>query len=287
MDQIEIRLCKTWDECLQCEELQKRIWEMPDYRDVVPANLLITAAKNGGIFVGAFDGGAMVGFAFGFLGSEAKSDGSARRLKHTSHMLGVVPDVRVKGLGAHLKWFQRQVALTQGLDLMTWTYDPLQAVNAHLNLARLGAIARRYYRNAYGDMTDALNAGVASDRFEVEWYLTSARVSEHEHGRATCEGYAEAQKIYRVEWDDDALPMIAKEEAPTGEAVLVEIPADYNALKAMNRALAVQWRERTRQTFERAFELGYVACDAIRKNDRDGRARAFYLLKKGVTGCES
>lgn len=267
---------------MQCEELQKRIWEMPDYRDVVPAHLLITAAKNGGIFVGAFDGGAMVGFAFGFLGSEVASDGSARRLKHTSHMLGVVPDVRVKGLGAHLKWFQRQVALAQGLDLMTWTYDPLQAVNAHLNLARLGARARRYYRDAYGDMTDALNAGVASDRFEVEWYLKSARVSEHELGHTTSENYADAQKIYRVEWDADALPTIAKEDALADEAVMVEIPADYNALKAMNRALAVEWRERTRQTFERAFELGYVACDALRKTDENGRARAFYLLKRGA-----
>src|SRR5437016_3068011 len=127
MSDLEIRLCKTWDECVQCEELQKSVWEMPDYRDVVPANLLITAIKNGGLLVGAFEGDAMLGFAFGFLGSETSPSGE-RHTKHTSHMLAVLPDARVKGLGARLKWFQRAAALKQGLDLMTWTYDPLQAV---------------------------------------------------------------------------------------------------------------------------------------------------------------
>ncbi|RIK19204.1 MAG: hypothetical protein DCC52_15315 [Chloroflexi bacterium] len=126
-----LRVCKTWDECVQCEEVQKQVWDMPDFRDVVPASFLITAAKNGGILIGAFHDEQMIGFAFGFLGSEGA--GATRRLKHTSHMLGVLPGVRVQGLGAQMKFLQREAALAQGLDLMTWTYDPLQAVNAQLN----------------------------------------------------------------------------------------------------------------------------------------------------------
>lgn len=279
MSEIQIRLCKTWEECLECEELQKRVWEMPDYRDVVPANLLITAIKNGGILVGAFDDDTLVGFAFGFLGSEGA--GASRRLKHTSHMLAVMPGARTKGLGAQMKWAQRAEALRQGLDLMTWTYDPLQAINAHLNLNRLGAIARRYYRNAYGEMTDALNVGVASDRFEVEWYLTSTRSVEREGAVSSTESVINAQAVYELMWDGANLPGILVEAPMRGERILVEIPSDYNAVKQKNRALGIEWRERTRGTFERAFASGYAATRLVRHTDADGHDRTSYLLEKG------
>lgn len=280
---IEIRLCKTWDECLQCEELQKNVWEMPDYRDAVPANFLITAIKNGGLLVGAFRGDEMVGFAFGFLGSEsdaARPDG--RHLKHTSHMLAVVPDARTKGLGAQLKWFQRDAALAQGLDLMTWTYDPLQAVNAHLNLTRLGAVARRYYRNAYGDMTDALNVGLASDRFEVEWWLDSARVRAAAPPTANAPQTAMGTKVYSIEWNSEGFPLITAEDPLVGDTLWVEIPAEINTIKAGNLALAIQWRERTRSTFERAFAAGYIATGLVAKSDTDGRTRVWYVLTMGL-----
>ncbi len=292
MSNIEIRLCKTWDECVQCEELQKAVWEMPDYRDVVPANLLITAIKNGGILVGAFDAQMMIGFAFGFLGSEqvgterlATEPGSVAnhiRLKHTSHMLAVLPDARVQGLGAQMKWLQRQEVLRQGLDLMTWTYDPLQAVNAALNLVRLGAIARRYHRNAYGDMTDALNIGVASDRFEVEWYLNSTRTRERTQKQSEFQIPNDARSVFEVEWNAQNLPQIVSVNAFEGETLLVEIPADYNTMKALNRPLAVEWRAATREIFERAFALGYIACDLHQVTRADGGRRVFYVLKKEV-----
>ena len=287
MSKIEIRLCKTWDECVQCEELQKAVWEMPDYRDVVPANLLITAIKNGGILVGAFDADKMIGFAFGFLGSErvATEPGSVAthiRLKHTSHMLAVLPNARAQGLGAQMKWLQRAEALRQGLDLMTWTYDPLQAVNAALNLVRLGAIARRYYRNAYGDMTDALNAGVASDRFEVEWYLNSARTRARAQEQSEFQVPDDARYVFAMEWEAQNLPHIVSVNAFEGETLLVEIPADYNAMKALNRPLAIEWRAATRKVFERAFGLGYIACDFHHATGANGGRRVFYVLKKQV-----
>jgi predicted GNAT superfamily acetyltransferase len=220
----------------------------------------------------------MIGFAFGFLGSEGT--GETRRLKHTSHMLAVVPDARFKGLGADIKWFQRIEALKQGLDLMTWTYDPLQALNAHLNLNRLGAIAQRYYRNAYGNMTDALNVGLASDRFEAEWHLKSPRVVGRLAGGSRSELPKAGTPVYRIEWDEMGLPVVV-EEAPFGDDVnLVEIPADINALKAKNLPLAIHWREQTRSTFERAFTQGYAASGLLKRTDEHGRTRAWYVLRR-------
>jgi predicted GNAT superfamily acetyltransferase len=251
---------------------------MPDYRDVVPANLLATAIKNGGILVGAFDGARMVGFAFGILGSEER--GTTRRLKHTSHMLAVLPENRAGGLGARLKWEQRAQARRQGLDLMTWTYDPLQALNAQLNLNRLGAIARRYYRNVYGEMTDALNAGVASDRFEVEWELSGARAVSCHAGTATAPDPGAAPAIYKVNRGVNDLPAIVAEAELTAATILVEIPSDYNALKARDLGLAREWRERTRSTFERAFALGFVATGVTNRTDAGGHSRVFYILER-------
>lgn len=285
MDAIEIRLCKTWDECVQCEELQREIWEMPDYRDVVPANLLITALKNGGLLVGAFQNGVMIGFAFGFLGNEraATDCGSiSARLKHTSHMLGVLPNLRVHGLGAQMKWFQRAEAIKQGLDLMTWTYDPLQAVNAHLNFTRLGVIARRYIENAYGDMTDALNVGIASDRFEVEWPLTSARVARRQFAADAGSSPSKLPRIFELKWNQLGLPEIVGENELNAPQVLVEIPAALQEIKQRDRALAIAWRMQTRSVFTRAFAARYAAVDFLRETDDLGRARAFYVLEKSL-----
>lgn len=273
-----LRVCKTWDECVQCEEVQKQVWDMPDFRDVVPASFLITAAKNGGILIGAFHDEQMIGFAFGFLGSEGA--GATRRLKHTSHMLGVLPGVRVQGLGAQMKFLQREAALAQGLDLMTWTYDPLQAVNAQLNLHRLGALARRYIRNAYGDMTDALNAGLASDRFEIEWLLTQPRVSARAAGELPTETYENANDLYEIEWTAAGLARVRREAPLHADTLRVEIPAELYRVKTLDLTLANEWRARTRATFERAFAAGYAAIDFVRTTDAVGRARAYYILRR-------
>lgn len=277
MQNFSIRLCKSWDECVECEELQKLVWEMQDYRDAVPANLLITAIKNGGLLVGAFEETRMVGFAFGFLGYDY--DGGAPRLKHTSHMLGVLPEMRVYGLGAELKWFQRAEALAQGLDLMTWTYDPLQSVNAYLNLTRLGAIARRYYRDAYGEMTDALNIGLASDRFQVEWHLRNERVKRLRAAGNPHVPLSDAPSVYRIEWTALGFPVIVDENPLRGEILRVEIPSDITVLKRDALPLAIQWRERTRSTFERAFASGYIATRVDRETRADGRQRVWYILE--------
>ncbi len=276
--QIEIRPAHTWADFLQCEELQRQVWQLLDDREVVPAHLLITAHKNGGLLLGAFDKAKMIGFVFGFLGAEGTD--VARRLKHCSHMLAVLPRYRAQGVGAELKKRQREYLLAQGLELATWTYDPLQAVNATLNLARLGALARRYIRDAYGEMLDGLNAGVASDRFEVEWWLSDARVREYLAGNRTSTAQLDAPVVYRIAFDENDLPYVEAEMAYESHICRVEIPADFAALKARDLPLARKWREWTRATFESAFRQGYAAIDAINWTDGAKKRHFAYILQK-------
>lgn len=164
---IVIRPLVTHGEIHAVEQLQRDAWGEPDI-DVVPLHMLLTPPRHGGLLLGAFDGDRLVGFVFGFLGLTA--DG---RLKHCSHMAGVHPDYRDQGVGYALKLAQREHVLAQGLDLVTWTFDPLETRNAQLNFHKLGAICNTYIRNLYGAMRAAINAGPPSDRFEVEWWIRS------------------------------------------------------------------------------------------------------------------
>ncbi|HWQ83894.1 MAG TPA: hypothetical protein VN363_04970, partial [Anaerolineales bacterium] len=164
------------------ERLQSQVWPGSE-TDIVPAHLLVTAAHNGGLVIGASinpdgsePGGAseLVGFVFGFPGLYTTPDGP--RPKHASHMLGVRPDFRNRGVGFTLKRAQWQMVRNQGLDLVTWTFDPLLSRNAHLNITQLGAVCNYYRRNVYGSMRDTVNAGLDSDRFQVNWWVNSKRV---------------------------------------------------------------------------------------------------------------
>lgn len=281
-DDISIRPLKSWDEYLAVEQLQRSVWQMPDWRDAVPANLLITIYKNGGIVLGAFAGERIVGFVFSFIGSEELN--GEMKLKHCSHMLAVVPEYQNRKLGARLKFAQRDCALAQKIDLMTWTYDPLQALNANLNLVRLGAIARRYVSNAYGEMTDGLNAGVPSDRFQAEWWLSSPSVVERAQREQKSSDWdqlvrAGAQEVFATKCDADGFVHIEKEYEPHAPTLIAEIPARINTLKTAAPDLALDWRARTRDFFTNVFELGYMCTDFL-MGARDGRERAAYVLTR-------
>jgi len=278
---ISIRSIETREEYRAIEELQRSVWQMPDWRDVVPTDLLVAVHKNGGIILGAFDESRqLVGFVFSFVGVE--DDQGQRRIKHCSHMLAVLPTYQAQGIGARLKWAQRACVLAQGIDLITWTYDPLLARNAHLNLACLGAIALRYIPNAYGEMTDGLNAGLASDRFEVEWWLNAPRVLARIENKPRADWDAlvgaGAQPSFDIAFDARDLPRLGRVNEPHGNVLLVEIPADLNVLKSAAPSLAREWRAHTRDLFQRAFAAGYVADDFV-VTTRDARKRTSYLLK--------
>jgi predicted GNAT superfamily acetyltransferase len=278
-----LRLLKTWEEFLAAEELQRIVWQMPDWRDAVPANFMIAAQKCGGMALGAFDSQEhLIGLAFSFIGLD--EHGGQRTLRHHSHMLAVLPEYRAQKLGAQLKFKQREIALAQNIELVTWTYDPLLALNANLNLVRLGAMARRYYPNAYGEMTDGLNAGLASDRFEVEWWLNAPRVERCAIGeppRANWDALvrAGAQEIFDVTWDAKNLPHIQRVHELGVPTALMEIPVDLGAVKLGSLELAQEWRTRTRDCLERAFASGYAAIDFV-FSKRTERPRAAYVLSR-------
>lgn len=155
--------------------LQRVIWGYSEL-DTVPEQMFVVAKKSGGQVLAAFDGDKAIGFALAYAGSQGKT------VYLHSHMVGVLPEYQDSGVGRLLKMAQRHDAMTRGFDLIEWTFDPLQMKNARFNIARLGAIVRRYLPNLYGYTNSALHAGLPTDRLVAEWWLRSARVEAILHG---------------------------------------------------------------------------------------------------------
>ncbi len=169
-DTVTIRPCAGVEEFLGCVHLQQQVWQFPDL-DVVPVRMFVVAEKVGGQVIGAFSGDDLVGFVLALPGLR-----SGHTYLH-SHMLGVRAEFRDHGVGRRLKLAQREDALTRGIDLIEWTFDPLEIKNAYLNIERLGAIARRYNVDQYGSSASPLQGGLPTDRLIAEWWLRSKRVA--------------------------------------------------------------------------------------------------------------
>jgi predicted GNAT superfamily acetyltransferase len=279
---ISIRTLKDAAQFHQCEELQRRVWGMEDL-SVVPLHLLLTAQKNGGLVLGAFDEqGTMVAFVFGFLGMTDQG-----QVKHCSHMAGVLPEYQGQQIGYRLKLAQREHVLAQDLDLATWTYDPLEGSNASLNIGKLGVICRIYLPDVYGDTGIQLHLGLPTDRFEVEWWVRSQRVEERlesRHGKLTLDEALDmgAERANWTEFDGRGLLRSEVADRALGaEAVLIEIPADFQAIKSVDMGLAREWRLQTREIFLECFGAGYVATDFI-SEVQEGQRRNFYLLQQAI-----
>jgi predicted GNAT superfamily acetyltransferase len=262
-DVVVVRPVGSITEFAACEELSRAIWGAAG-RNVVPRELLLTMQRNGGVVLGAFDSdGELCGFVFGFVGLR---DG---QLRLSSHQLAVRPQYRGSGLGQRLKWAQRDATLSRGIDLITWTFDPLEARNAYLNLHRLGAIARQYSRDHYGTMDDALNAGVSTDRLEAEWWLREARV------QARLAGQLQARSVVEVLRSGGVALLCSEprghsppgprlvDRAEAGRPAVVAIPRDIQELKRHDLALAIEWRAASRAALEDALEVGLVASDFL------------------------
>jgi predicted GNAT superfamily acetyltransferase len=166
----KIRKLTLYPEFVEAVNLQKAIWGF-DEVDLLPVRLFVTASKIGGHSFGAYDGNRMVGFCIAIPGIKP----GAKSYLH-SHMLGVMKEYRDAGLGRRMKLAQREDAIRQGLDLIEWTFDPLEIKNAYFNIERLGAIVRRFVLNQYGTTSSPLNAGLPTDRCTAEWWLESDRV---------------------------------------------------------------------------------------------------------------
>jgi len=280
----QIRRLSDPEEYRAAEELMGAAWGILDRVDITPRHVLVTAQKNGGLVLGAFaPDDQLVGFLFGFLGTTA--DG---KLKHVSHQVGVHPQYRGLHLGYLLKRAQRGEVRRQGLDLITWTYDPLETVNAHLNLTQLGAVCNTYLRNVYGELRDNLNRGLPTDRFQVDWWVRSAWVHErlslaHPMNVAAMttrlpvinapRGQPAEQSVEGID-----LPLPGELDLSfTASEVLLRVPYNFQAVKAWNLDLATEWRIQTRAALERHFEAGYFAVEMLRGDLAEGKV-AFYRL---------
>jgi predicted GNAT superfamily acetyltransferase len=167
----EIRPLKTLEECRRVVALEKQVWGYADAEDVVPAPVLIVSIKRGGVLLGAFDASdEMAGFVYSIPGWKDATP------VQWSHMLGVVSGARSAGLGRALKLAQREATLAMGIELIEWTYDPLQALNAHLNFTKLGVVVEEYEENIYGESSSPLHRGSPTDRFVAEWRLREPHV---------------------------------------------------------------------------------------------------------------
>jgi predicted GNAT superfamily acetyltransferase len=233
---IVIRQVETFAELRAVEEMQKEVWGVPDL-DVVPMTHLVAAVAAGGVLLGAFDRKTLVGFVYGFV---AQEDGE---IAHHSHMLAVKHAYRNFNLGYKLKLAQRDAVLAQGINLITWTFDPLQSLNAHFNFGKLGVICDRYFVDFYGEDAASFLHQTGTDRFWVKWLLNSPRV------------------VKRITKADMSL------EDPT-DKILVEIPDDINAVQRESPETAREWRERTRRAFTDALDAGYVVVDFDRREDK-------------------
>jgi predicted GNAT superfamily acetyltransferase len=271
-----IRPLTTLEECRQVAALEKTVWGYADAEDVVPPPVLIVSIKRGGILLGAFDdGGSMRGFVYSM---PAIKQG---RPTQWSHMLGVMPEMRAAGLGARLKLAQRQAALDMGLDLIEWTYDPLQAGNAHLNFAKLGVVVEEYEENIYGESSSPLHSGTSTDRFVAEWRLSEPHV---ERRIAALGGpsvrdssVAGAPVVNPSQPGEPWLRPGSADLSIDARRLLVEIPVGFSEMLERDSRLAHDWRMSTREIFQVYFRRGYRAVDFFLA--REAR-RGQYLLAR-------
>jgi predicted GNAT superfamily acetyltransferase len=271
---IQIRTLTTLAECRMVAVLERTIWGYTDSEDVVPPPVLIVSIKRGGILLGGFDGdGAMKGFVYSI---PAIKHGQATQW---SHMLGVTPAARATGLGTQLKLAQRDAALAMGMDLIEWTYDPLQAANAHLNLSKLGAIVEEYEENIYGESSSPLHGGTPTDRFVAEWRLREPHVERRLAAMAgpvvRDRSVASAPLINRSSPGAPWIRPGAADLAVDARRVLVEIPVGFSEMLIQDPGLALEWRFATREIFQTYFGRGYRVVDFFRAEDRGQ-----YLLVK-------
>jgi predicted GNAT superfamily acetyltransferase len=248
VSEIEIRHCESMDEYKACVRLESITWGIDT---PVPTSMFVVAHHTGGQVLGAFSDGKMIGFTMAVAGVRGR-----RPFLH-SHMTAVLPDYRDKGVGRRLKLFQRQDALKRSIQLVEWTFDPLELKNAHFNLVRLGAVARRFIPNCYGITESALHAGLPTDRLVAEWWLDSDRV----------------KNILA----DNAIPS-------KDNAARIALPANLADMKAKDRDAGARIQGVARDQFQKYFAEGYAATGIERRDD----ATSEYILEPsaGVAGLK-
>ncbi len=268
---ITIRPLQSQEDFQQCVALQYETWG-DSFGECAPPSILLATQKVGGVAAGAFDAqGRLLGFVFGISGVREG------RLAHWSDMLAVREEARRQGLGRRLKMYQRERLLALGIEVAYWTYDPLEARNAHLNIVRLGAWPVEYVPDMYGSRTgSALHSGLGTDRFVVEWQLRHPRV---EAALASSEpgdpGGSDAPVVNSEVRGGSVVPIEA--DPPELPVLRVEVPADIQRVKRRSMEQAQAWRRSTRRTLLYCLARDYRVTGFIRE---DSSGRCFYLLSQ-------
>lgn len=248
--------------CRAVEELQREVWGQPD-RAVVPAEQIRAVVHNGGMLLLAHEDDTLIGFCYAFVGVEED------RPIWCSHMLAVRRPWRSKGVGRALKQGQRALARERGISKITWTFDPLQARNAYLNLHRLGAYARRYFVDHYGAMDDDINRGTPTDRLLAEWPVADAARPARPGARPWILPATTGAGVTR--------PGELDAGHAAGDGGLIAVPSDVDALRRAATDATAQWRLALRDALQASFAAGLTAVDV----ERDaGPGIAAYVLAR-------
>jgi predicted GNAT superfamily acetyltransferase len=232
--QVEVRHCRTIAEYEQCLRLERITW---GEGILVPTAIFVVAQETGGQILGAYSGNELVGFTLALAGIHEGGP-----FLH-SHMTAVLEAYRDHGVGRSLKLFQRQDALARGIPLVEWTFDPLELKNAHFNLMRLGAIARRFIPDCYGVTESPLHAGMPTDRLVAEWWLDSPRVNA---------------LLASTPADSRARSGVAAAHETPSDAVEIAVPINVGELRFLNREAAQRIQSEVREQFAKYFAKGYV-----------------------------
>lgn len=277
MADIQIRDLTTIDEYRHVVQLEKEIWGYTDASDMVGIPVFIFTVHRGAVLVGAYDPAAsdkLVGFAYAVVG---RKDGAPMMW---SHMAGVLPDYR-GGLGYRLKLAQRERALAQGYDLIEWTFDPMQAMNAHFNFAKLGGVVSEYAINFYGESTSALHRGTPTDRIVLSWKLNSPHVVRRLETpvalRARAQEVDEAPIVNTTTMEGEWRKTTAIDLTRSERRVWIEIPTGFTQMQQQAPDRALAWRMDVRQMFQEYLGKGYRAVDFVLQREA-GFGR--YLLAK-------
>ncbi len=265
---ITIRDITSIPEIRAVEEVQRDVWRVADL-EILPALALIPLCEIGAVLIGAFDGNRLAGFVLAFPGHEHG------RLTLHSDMLAVRPEYRSLGLGYQLKLAQRDRALANGVDVVTWTFDPLQSLNAKLNFGKLGVTSDRYLMDYYGETTSFLHS-FGTDRLWVTWKLRSEHVTERINGGSFTNPDRPAHPILRV---TDDLEPVQQSYRPSDPDLTIEIPVGINELAKRSPAHARRWREATRTAFTTALANDLMVAD-FRINERSLSVGEYQLAQR-------
>lgn len=260
--EFTIRPFDTIEEFTECVRLQEEVWG-DDFSDRVPLAILKVSQRLGGISAGAYDdNGKLAGLIYGMTGVEGGE------IIHWSDLLAIRPELRDSGLGARLKAYQREELLAAGITRVHWTFDPLESKNAHLNLNKLGAFAREYVEDIYGQTTSILHQGIGTDRFVPTWILDSERVIQRlEKGRQGPEMGADEGAVLALNTVNDKGVILPGEPDLSLDAsrILVPIPLSIQELKEESLESAVLWRQATRAVFSCYLNKGYEVRELYRR----------------------